>query len=65
MQVVKLLMAVATGDHVHEEGVIYQKGRSIQIDSPQPVPVQIDGEASGHTPLSIELLPFRLPFIVT
>jgi diacylglycerol kinase (ATP) len=63
-QVLKLLMTVATGDHIYEEGVVYQKGRSIRIDSPGAVPVQIDGEASGHTPLSIELLPSRLPFIV-
>jgi diacylglycerol kinase family enzyme len=63
-RVLELMMAVATGDHLREEGVIYRKGLSIQIDSPVAVPVQLDGDAAGHTPLEIKLLPTRLPFIV-
>lgn len=63
-QVVQLLMATATGNHVDQEGVIYLKGRSIRIESPRSAPVQIDGEASGHTPIEVNLLPTRVPFIV-
>ena len=63
-ELLRVAMAVATGDHLHAEGVIYTQGRSIRVESALPVPVQIDGEASGHTPLEIELLPFRMPFIV-
>jgi diacylglycerol kinase (ATP) len=62
--IVRLLMAVVAGDHIHQEGVVYAKARSIRITSPQQVPVQIDGDASGHTPLKIDLLPKRLAFIV-
>jgi YegS/Rv2252/BmrU family lipid kinase len=64
LQVIRLLMHAATGDHVREEGVIYRKAKKVKIASPQEVPVQIDGDAAGHTPLEIELLPFKLPFIV-
>jgi diacylglycerol kinase (ATP) len=63
-QLARLLMAAATGDHLREEGVIYAKCRSVRIDGPQPVPVQIDGESSGFTPLKIDLLPSGLAFIV-
>ncbi|HVT89648.1 MAG TPA: diacylglycerol kinase family protein [Tepidisphaeraceae bacterium] len=63
-RVVRLLMAVASGDHLHEEGVIYAQGRQVQIESAQPVPVQLDGDAAGHTPVNIQLLPLKLPFIV-
>lgn len=63
-EVLRLLMAAATGDHVNQEGVIYTKGRSVRIESSASAPVQIDGEASGHTPLNIDLLPSRVPFIV-
>jgi diacylglycerol kinase family enzyme len=28
------------------------------------VAVQIDGDAAGHTPVTIELLPVKVPFIV-
>ncbi|HMB96206.1 MAG TPA: diacylglycerol kinase family protein [Tepidisphaeraceae bacterium] len=64
LDVLRLLMATATGDHLHEEGVIYTKGQSIRIESTQRVPLQIDGEAAGHTPIAIDLLPSRLRFIV-
>lgn len=57
-------MRVAAGEHVHGEGVVYTTGQHIRVESPRPVPVQVDGEAAGHTPLAIDLLPVRLPFIV-
>ena len=58
------LMRAAAGEHVHGEDVIYAKGRRIQVESLQAVPVQIDGDSAGSTPLDIELLPMRLPFLV-
>ena len=57
-------MRAATGEHLHGEGVVYIKGRRIRIESDRPIPVQVDGEAAGHTPLDIDLLPTRLGFIV-
>ena len=58
------LLHAAAGEHLAGEGAIYTKGRRIHIESSEPVPVQIDGEAAGHTPLDIDLLPARVPFIV-
>jgi diacylglycerol kinase family enzyme len=57
-------MWATVGEHMRSEGVVYTLGQHIEITSPQSVPVQIDGEAAGHTPLTIDLLPVRLPFIV-
>ncbi len=54
----------AAGEHLQSEGVVYTTGKSIRITSSEPVPVQIDGEAAGHTPLDIRLMPIRVPFIV-
>jgi len=45
-------------------GSMYLRGRDIRIESAEPAPVQIDGDAGGFTPLKIGLLPFRVPFIV-
>lgn len=59
----QFLRAVA-GEHVLAEGVVYARGKHIQIQSPQAVPVQVDGDPAGYTPLSIDLLPQRVPFIV-
>jgi diacylglycerol kinase (ATP) len=64
MQRVKLFLLAAAGEHLKEEGVAYAKGRHVRISSPQPVPVQMDGEPAGLTPVEMDLLPGRIPFIV-
>ncbi len=58
------LLRAAAGEHLSAEGAIYTKGKTVRITSAEPAPVQIDGEAAGHTPLDIGLLPARVPFIV-
>ena len=60
----RLFMLAAAGEHTRAEGVVYLKGKSMLIESPAPVPVQIDGDPAGHTPVRIDLLPVRVPFIV-
>jgi diacylglycerol kinase (ATP) len=63
-KLIQMFLLAATGEHVHDEDVIYQKGKHVEIDSPVDVPLQIDGDPAGHTPVRIDLLPVRLPFIV-
>jgi diacylglycerol kinase family enzyme len=60
----RLFMPVVAGEHLAEEGVVYVQGRHIHVESIDPVPVQVDGEPAGHTPIDIDLLPMRIPFIV-
>jgi len=38
----------------------YRQGRKIEIDSDEPVPIQLDGDPAGSTPVTIEVLPRRL-----
>jgi diacylglycerol kinase family enzyme len=64
LDAVRQFLLAASGEHLTGEGAIYTKGKRVQIDAAEPVPVQIDGEAAGHTPLRCDLLPVRLPFIV-
>jgi len=61
---VRHFLHAAAGEHLLAEGVVYTKGRDIKVTSDRPAPVQIDGEAAGHTPVEIKLLPIRVPFIV-
>lgn len=63
-ELVQLAMLALAGEHVEAEGVVYTKGTHIRINAPHAVPVQIDGDPAGYTPMAIDLLPFRLPFIV-
>ena len=64
LELMKLFLHAAAGEHLHSEGAAYRSGKQIRIESPSPVPVQIDGDPGGHTPVEIDLLPFRLAFIV-
>jgi diacylglycerol kinase family enzyme len=59
-----LILAAAGGEHLKQEGVVYVKGKKVLIESAEPVPVQVDGEPAGQTPLEIGLLPRRIPFMV-
>jgi diacylglycerol kinase family enzyme len=63
-EILKMGLLALAGEHLEAEGVVYVKGKHIRIDAAEQVPVQIDGDPAGHTPLVIDLLPFRLPFIV-
>ncbi len=38
----------------------YRQARKIEIDSDEPVPLQLDGDPAGNTPVTIEILPGRL-----
>ena len=57
-------LRAAAGEHLLEEDVVYRRGRRVQIQSSMNTPVQLDGDAAGHTPVNIDLLPIRMPFIV-
>jgi YegS/Rv2252/BmrU family lipid kinase len=44
--------------------VNYLTGRRIRIESKEPVPVQVDGDAFGTTPVCVELMPSAVPVFV-
>lgn len=64
VDLVRLFLMAAAGEHVQSEGVVYQRGKHVEIDSPGQVMVQVDGDPAGYTPVTIDLLPTQLPFIV-
>jgi diacylglycerol kinase family enzyme len=63
-EILKMGLLALAGEHAEAEGAVYVKGKHVRINAPEQVPVQIDGDPAGHTPLVIDLLPYRLPFIV-
>jgi diacylglycerol kinase family enzyme len=63
-EMLSLLLSAAAGEHMNAEGARYEKGVRIGVTAERPVPVQVDGEAGGFTPLEVELLPVKVPFIV-
>jgi diacylglycerol kinase (ATP) len=63
-ELIQMFLLAAAGEHVRAEGVVYQRGRHVRIESPVSVPIQLDGDPAGHTPVEIDLLAVRVPFIV-
>ena len=64
MELVQWFLQAAAGQHVWSDKIKYLNGKNILIESKNPVPVQLDGDSAGFTPLNISLLPQRVPFIV-
>lgn len=64
VRVAATFVLAAVRKHVQLPGAILRRATHIEIDSEPSLPVQVDGDAAGHTPVRIELLPLRLPFIV-
>ena len=63
----RMFLLAAAGEHLGEEGVVYEKASRVRIeapDTPAGLPIQIDGDPAGHTPVEIELLSARLPMVV-
>jgi len=59
-----LFLTAAVGEHPYIEGSVYRKGKHVEITSSSKVRVEIDGDPGGFTPVTIDLLPMKLPFIV-
>ena len=60
---VQKFLHAAAGEHLLIEGVVYSRGKQIEIRSSQSAPIQIDGDSAGHTPARISVLPNRVPLI--
>ncbi|MDB5356586.1 MAG: dagK [Phycisphaerales bacterium] len=63
-QLLRLFLHAAAGEHFLAEDALYLRGREVTITSDRGIPVQVDGDPVGHTPVEIGLLPVRVPFIV-
>lgn len=56
----KYLGSVVLRLHRMLQEAAYRQGRKIEIDSDEPVPIQLDGDPAGSTPVTIEVIPGRL-----
>lgn len=63
-QLMKVVLRASVGEHLDVEGAVYLTGTRVMVESTVEVPVQLDGDSAGHTPMAIELLPRAVPFIV-
>ena len=60
----RALVSGLTGGLSRTEGVVYVHGTRIGITSDKPVPVEIDGDPFGTTPIQVSLQPRHVPIVV-
>ena len=53
-----------TGRHVECREVEYYRTRRLRLESDPPVPVQLDGDVGGMTPLDISVVPKALRVVL-
>lgn len=63
-ELIEIAVAIAAGEHEFAESVIYTRGKKVHVDADEKVAVQVDGDSAGFTPLDVDLLPARVPFLV-
>jgi diacylglycerol kinase (ATP) len=56
--------AVVRGKHLARPDVAHGRARQVRITSLEPMPVQMDGEAAGITPVEAHVVPRTLPVLV-
>jgi YegS/Rv2252/BmrU family lipid kinase len=60
----RAMWSAMTGGLSRDPNVTYRTGRRIRVSSEAAVPVEIDGDPAGTTPLEISVLPGVVPVVV-
>lgn len=58
-----LMPRARSGGHVGRPGVSIRRGRRVELTSPSPLALNLDGDLEGETPATFEVLPGVLPFL--
>jgi diacylglycerol kinase (ATP) len=59
-ELVLTLPKIYRGTHLpHPKGELL-RGRTVEVDGAEPVPIQLDGEQPGTTPVRFEIVPNAL-----
>ena len=61
---VRTALGVVTGLHVRDPRHSFYRGSAIHIEADRPMPVHVDGEPFGTTPLVCEVMPKALSVLV-
>jgi len=63
-RLLRLLPRVYAGGHVGAEGVVLRRAKRVEISGDGDLPLNIDGDLDGRAPVSFEILPGALPFLL-
>lgn len=60
LQLIRVFPRIFRGTHLKNERITTEKGTSLSVETDRPLPVLIDGDIAGTTPISVELVPRAL-----
>jgi YegS/Rv2252/BmrU family lipid kinase len=60
LELLRWLPRLYPGTHTRHPGIALYPARTIRIDAPVPLPVHVDGEPSGTTPITVRVRPGAL-----
>jgi YegS/Rv2252/BmrU family lipid kinase len=60
LQMITTLPRFYVGTHIGHDKIRMCQAKSIEVDSPQQLPLQVDGELVGQTPVSFRVVPAAL-----
>lgn len=60
LQMITALPRFYVGTHIGHDKIRMCQAKSIEVDSPQQLPLQVDGELVGETPVSFRVVPAAL-----
>lgn len=61
---IRQLLRTLVGRHAGKDGAVYRQVREVSVRTDPPVPVQVDGEVFGETPMTFRVAPAVLNVIV-
>jgi diacylglycerol kinase family enzyme len=63
LDIFRYLQGVLIGNHTDLPDIEYRQVRSVQVVSDEPVPLELDGDVAGSTPVQFQIAPRRLQVI--
>ena len=63
LDIFRYLQGVLIGSHTDLPDIEYRQVRSVQVLSEEPVPLELDGDVSGSTPVYFQIAPKKLQVI--
>lgn len=60
LKLVQLFLKVFSGKHINHPDIIYKKVQRIRIDTPDPMPLIIDGQQLGLSPVEVKVMPKQI-----
>ena len=63
LELMRRLPLLYSGGHLGVPGVSHRLVRTLEVSSPEPVPLNVDGEVVGGLPAVFEVLPGAVPLL--